>query len=68
MIAIFSRLQRPVVVAVMLLAVGIVGNAFELQGSEKSIYVILTDAQNKPAPPGAPAQAARRHDECVCGT
>ena len=65
MIAVFPRLQRLALVAVMLLAVGIVGNAFELQGSEKSIYVILTDAQNKPAPPGAPAQAFKIREDNI---
>lgn len=60
-----SRLHRLGIVAVMLLAVGIVGNAFELQGSEKSVYVILTDAQNKPAPPGAPAQAFKIREDNI---
>lgn len=57
MIALSSRLQRPVVVAVMLLAVGIVGSAFELQGSEKSVYVIVTDAQTNKPVTGLPAGA-----------
>jgi hypothetical protein len=65
MIAVLPRLRRLAVVAVMLVAVGIAGNAFELQGSEKSIYVILTDAQNKPAPPGAPAQAFKIREDNI---
>jgi hypothetical protein len=64
MIPVFSRLQRLALVAVMLVAVGIVGQAFG-QGSEKSIYVILTDAQNKPAPPGAPAQAFKIREDNI---
>jgi hypothetical protein len=65
MIGVFARLPRLVVVAVLLLAAGIVGNAFELQGSEKSVYVILTDAQNKPAPPGAPANAFKIREDNI---
>ena len=65
MTAIFSRLQRPFLAAVMLLAVGIVGNAFELQGSEKSIYVIVTDAQNKPAPAGRAGEAFKIREDNI---
>ena len=57
MIAVFPRLQRLALVAVMLVAVGIAGNAFELQGSEKSIYVIVTDAQTNKPVTGLPASA-----------
>ncbi|HKW00238.1 MAG TPA: hypothetical protein VJN96_10465 [Vicinamibacterales bacterium] len=65
MIGVSSRLPRLVVVAILLLAAGIVGNAFELQGSEKSVYVILTDAQNKPAPPGAPANVFKIREDNI---
>jgi hypothetical protein len=65
MIAIVSDLRRLLVIPVMLVAAGIAASAFELQGSEKSIYVILTDAQNKPAPPGAPAQAFKIREDNI---
>jgi len=65
MIAILSRLRRPVVIGAMFVAAGIVGSAYELQGNEKSVYVILTDAQNKPAPPGAPAQAFKIREDNI---
>ena len=58
MTATFSRLQRLTVVAVIVLAAGIAGSAREPQaGTEKSIYVIVTDAQTNKPVTGLPANA-----------
>ncbi len=65
MIAIVPHLRRLLVISAMLIAAGMVASALELQGSEKSVYVILTDAQNKPAPPGAPAQAFKIREDNI---